>query len=45
MPNGRPLRSELQQVTRIAQLEQIRERHLRESQEEAEVAVDALEEV
>jgi tRNA-dihydrouridine synthase B len=45
MPNGRPLRSELQQVTRIAQLEQIRERHLRESKEEAEVAVDALEEV
>jgi tRNA-dihydrouridine synthase B len=44
MPNGRQLRSELQRVTRIEELEQIRERHLGQREEWAETAVDAFEE-
>jgi tRNA-dihydrouridine synthase B len=43
MPGGRTLRSELQQVTRITQLEQIRERHLRETEEEAALAIGTFE--
>jgi tRNA-dihydrouridine synthase B len=44
MPNGRTLRSELQRVTRIAQLEQISERHLTQTQEEAALTLGASEE-
>src|ERR1700758_1381320 len=42
MRNGRQLRCELQRVTRIAELEQIRDWHLSQS-EECELAVEALE--
>jgi hypothetical protein len=42
MRNGRQLRSELQRVTKIEQLEQIRDRHLTQSEED-ELAVDAVE--
>ena len=45
MPNGRTLRSELQQVTRITQLEQIRERRLRESEEDAALAMGTFKDV
>ena len=44
MSNGRQLRSELQQVTKIAELEEIRERHLSQSDEADALAVDAVEE-
>jgi hypothetical protein len=40
MRNGRQLRSDLQRVTRIQELEQIRERHLSQSEED-ELAVEA----
>lgn len=43
MRNGRQLRSDLQRVTRIQELEQIREWHLSQSEECGELAVDALE--
>jgi len=42
MRNGRKLRSELQRVTRIAELEQIRDWHLTQKEED-ELAVDAVE--
>jgi len=42
MRNGRQLRGELQRVTKIEQLEQIRDRHLTQSEEEA-LAVDTVE--
>jgi tRNA-dihydrouridine synthase B len=42
MPGGRTLRSELQRVTKIEQLEQIREWHLTHSREDA-LAFDAVE--
>jgi nifR3 family TIM-barrel protein len=44
MLNGRRLRSELQRVTKIAELEQIRERHLSQGEENGELAVDAVNE-
>jgi len=44
MHNGRQLRSELQHVTKIAELEEIRIRHLSQSDEAADLALDAVEE-